>query len=493
MTIDVTDPGTWAPLAEQPDTWRRTVGVPLFNALTDAPVTSPEWWLRRLHAEIVNRQPALALFDAYYRGDHPLPWLPRQAEAEFRRILRMTRSNLMGLVIDATAERLALEGFRLAGENTADEDSWRLWKANDLDFHFDMGLVEGLKGGTFYTLVEPTGGVPNIYVEHASQAIVAYQPGSNRRRKAAGLKLWVDDWTGLLCATLDLGEWLFKFQAPAPLDGVADPGSVMWERRQVAGEEWPARNPLGEVALTECPNNPTLLAGGVSEIADVIDAQDRINKTIADRLMTQDFGAFPHKWATGYPSDDGDDPIDVGRDRMTTTDVAETRFGQWDAAPLDPYSAAKREDAKDIASRTRVPAQYLLGEMSNVNGETLKASESGLVAKCRQRTRSFGQGAVGTIWLARRAAGLPDADARMESIWRNTEFRTEGETMDAAVKGVQVGVYDVRYAREYVGMSQTAIAQIEAREATADPVAAQIARTFAAGAGMTGGGTTAGV
>jgi hypothetical protein len=109
----------------------------------------------------------------------------------------MTRSNMMGLVVDATAERLALEGFRLAGQNAADQESWTLWKANDLDFHFDMGLLEGLKGGTFYTLVEPTGTPrPNIYVEHPSQAIVAYEPGSNRRRKAAGLKLWVDDWTG---------------------------------------------------------------------------------------------------------------------------------------------------------------------------------------------------------------------------------------------------------------------------------------------------------
>jgi hypothetical protein len=53
---------------------------------------------------------------------------------------------------------------------------------------------------------------------------------------------------------------------------------------------------------------------------------------------------------------------------MVTTEVAETRFGQFEAAPLDPYSTAKREDVKDIASRTRTPAQYLLGEMANVSG-----------------------------------------------------------------------------------------------------------------------------
>jgi hypothetical protein len=412
----------------------------------------------------------------------------------------MTRSNMMGLVVDATAERLALEGFRLAGQNAADQESWTLWKSNDLDFHFDMGLLEGLKGGTFYTLVEPTGTGP---AEHLRGAPVAgdrrlrarLQPApQGRRAEVVGGRLDRPAQRHPRPESRGRGVAVQVRGGPAPRRGAGGARPVAAPRG--AGESWPARNPLGEVALTECPNNPTLLGGGVSEIADVIDVQDRINKTIADRLMTQDYGAFPQKWATGYPEEDAHGqrgaadrhrPGPGGHHRR-----AETRFGQWETAPMDPYSSAKREDAKDIASRTRVPAQYLLGEMSNVNGETLKASESGLVAKCRQRTRSFGQGAVGTIWLARRAAGLPDADARMEAIWRNTEFRTEGETMDAAVKGVQTGIYDVRYAREYVGMSQTAIAEMERREAAADPVVAQIARTFQAGAGMTGGGTAAG-
>lgn len=461
--------------------------LPLTNALGDAPPLSPEWWLRRLHKEIFNRQPYLALFDDYYRGDHPLPWLPSQAVEEFRRILRMSRANLCGLVVDAMVERLALEGFRLAGADGADEDTWRIWKANNLDEDFDLALLEAAIGGRSYTLVQPNGtDTPDIFIEHASQAIVAYEPGSNRRRKAAGLKLWVDDWTGRLCATLDLRDWLFKFETDMPRAGSVQPGNVQWRRRMVAGESWPARNPLGDVALTELPNNPRLLTGGVSELADVIDVQDRINKTLADRLMTQDFGAFPAKWATGFP-DDGDAPVDIGRDRMVTTDVQETKFGQWDAAPLDPYSAAKREDVKDIASRTRTPAQYLLGEMSNVNGETLKASESGLVAKCRQRVRPFGGGAVATMMLARRAAGLPEPDARMESLWRNPEFRTEGETTDAAVKQLQAGLRDVRSAREFVGISQTEIAAMEDRESSLDPVAERIAREFRAG--MTGAPT----
>jgi hypothetical protein len=458
-------------------------------SLMPAAVGSPEWWLRRLHKELAGRQESLALFNDYYRGEHPLPWLPSQAHAEFRRILTLTRSNYMGLVVDATAERLALEGFRLPGEEEADADAWRIWKANNLDEDFDKGILEALIGGTAYTLVQPNGTpTPDIFIEHASQAIVGYEPGSNQRRRAAGLKLWVDDWTGRLSATLFLPDWIYKFDAANPKQGTVRPESLVWSRREVPGESWPLRNPLGEVPLVELPNNPRLLTGGVSEIADVIDVQDRINKTVADRLMTQDFGAFPAIFASGYP-DDGDEPVQIGRDRMVTTDVAETKWWQMSPAPLDPYSAAKREDVKDIASRTRTPAQYLLGEMSNVNGETLKASESGLVAKCRQRIRPFGGGAVTTMILARKAAGLPVPDARMESIWRNTEFRTEGETTDAAIKQLASGIRDLRSAREFVGISQTEIAQIEEREASLDPVAARLARDFQASLGVTGAPT----
>jgi hypothetical protein len=470
---------------------------PLANQFGQAAVGSPEWWLRRLHAQLVERQPILDYYDAYYRGDHPTPWLAPQAQHEFRRLLSMTRSNLMGLVVDATAERLSLEGFRMPGEEGADADTRRIWQANNLDDDFDKGILEALIGGTSYTLVQPNGtDTPDVYIEHASQAIIGYKPGSNRKRKVAGLKVWLDDWTGLLCATLDLktptGQWLFKFEADAPKGGGPTPRNVQWRRREVPGEDWPAANPLGDVALTELPNNPRLMTGGVSEIADVIDAQDRINKTLADRLMTQDFGAFPAVFASAYPDDGDSEPVQIGRDRLITTDVAETKWWQMTAAPLDPYSAAKREDAKDIASRTRVPAQYLLGEMSNVNGQTLKASESGLVAKCKQRQRPIERGAVETVRLIRVAAGLPVPAEPMGAIWRNTEFRTEGETTDAGVKQLQSGLRDQRSAREFVGISQTEISQMEEREAAADPVVAQIARTFQAGAGMTGGGTAAG-
>lgn len=438
---------------------------------------SPEWWVSRLYKQIQAGRRDLEILDAYYRGKQAhYPWLPEQAREEFARLLKLTKSNFMGLVVDATAERLNIEGFRIGNSSEADDETWRIWQANHLDADSGKAILEALIGGCSYMLVAPNAKdpiTPLVYVEHASQAVVEFVPGTSRRERAAGLKLWVDDWTGQTNATLYLPDKIYKYQAPKRAEGVAvDP---RWERRVVRGESWPAVNPLGVVPLVALENNPRLLTGGVSEIDDVIEIQDRICKTLADRLMTQDFGAFPQKWASGFPDEDAQGNrtrVDVGRNRMVTSDVAETRFGQWDAAPLDPYSAAKREDAKDIASRTRTPAQYLLGELTNVNGETLKAAESGLVSKVRQRMVPLGDGAEEVVKLFRAAAGLPDTGETIETIWRNPEFRTEGELVDALVKMSTIGVPEEALWERW-GASQAEIARwkmLREEQAARDPI-----------------------
>jgi hypothetical protein len=414
-------------------------------ALDPQPLT-PEWWLARLYKQLMERQEALKFFDDYYCGAHPLPWLAPQAREEFRRILKMTRSNYMGLVCDSTAERMQVIDFRVGEQSEGDKDSRRIWQKNNMDFYSDQAILESIITGTSYLSLGPNAkdpANPFIWAEHPSQVVVEYAPGSNRRDKAAGVKVWIDDWTGKINATLHLAPGsgrpralIFKYQAAKPANTATPP---QWERREVKGEKWPAVNPLGKVPFYELPNNPRLLTGGRSEIEDVTDIQDRINKTLADRLITQDYGAFPQKWATAWPDEDDEGnpqpKIDVGRDRMVTSSVQETQFGQWAAAPLDPYSAAKREDVKDIASRTRTPAQYLLGELTNVNGETLKAAESGLISKVRQRIRGVDDGFEDCMIDARQLAGLPVlGNEDIEVMWRNPEYRTEGELTSALVQ-----------------------------------------------------------
>lgn len=439
-------------------------------------VGTPEWWVHRLYEKLMARRPYINKCDDYYIGHFPLPWLAPQAVDEFRRILKMSRANYIGLIPDAMVERMAVEGFRLneGNENPgaegsdsvddvakADQDMWRIWQANDLDTYFDQGLLEAAINGVSYLLVGPNPKdpkTPHVWIEHAAQMIVAFVPGTNRRERAAALKVWVDEWTGQECATLYLPGWIYKFRSVGEtnvnpgvveVDGRGHPSAVatrpIWGIREVTGERSPAKTGLDVVPVFEMPNNPRLLTGGQSEMEDLFDTQDRIVKTIADRMMTQDFGAFPQKWISGWPEEDqhGNPTgnLEAGRDRVWTTEVVETKFGQFAAADIKGYLEAKRQDVLDMASRSRTPAQYLLGEMSNVSGDTLKASESGLVAKVRQRMRGHNDQVESAMRLVREMAGLATPnDVQMEVIWRNPEFRTEGELVDSLLKMGDLGV-----------------------------------------------------
>lgn len=464
---------------------------------------SPDWWVQRLYKRLMARRNEIDFYSTYYAGDFPLPWLHPDAQVEFARLLRMCRSNFMGLVIDAQVERMNVDGFRLSSnmEGTADEDMWKIWQYNNMDAEYDKGLLEASISGNMYILVAPNKEdekFPLVYVEHPTQCIVEHVPGTNRRQSAAGLKAWVDDWTGEVHATLYLPNGIYKYKTNKTQRVITtDISSELaaskvnlvqpeWLKRETSNESWPAKNPTGVVPLFESPNNPRLLTGGRSELEDVTDVQDRIVKTIADRLMTQDFGAFRQKWISGWAlEDESGNPtpdVNIGRDRIITTDVAEARFGQFDADGVNDLLEAVKEDIKHIASRTRTPAQYLLGDMSNVNGETLSASESGLVSKVRQRMRGHSDAIEGAMKLAREIGGYGKLESGviMETIWHDPEHRTKGEVMDAAVKARQGLEVPIEGAWEMTGMSQAQIARFrEMRKAEQEEAQKQQDALFA--------------
>ena len=86
------------------------------------------------------------------------------------------------------------------------------------------------------------------------------------------------------------------------------------------------------------------------------------------------------------------------------------------------------------------------------SGESLKASETGLVSKVRRKMRVFGEAWEQAIRLAFLVEGdtTRAEDESCEVIWRNPESRTQSETVDAATKLSTIGVPEVAL-WEYVG------------------------------------------
>lgn len=395
---------------------------------------SPEWWLHRLEEQLKNRLVYVDLMDRYYSGDHPLPRTHERAAEHFKRMLVQSRANWTGLVVDAVAERLHVDGFRL-DEDEADKDAWQLWQRNNLDAESELVHVEALVAGESYVTVwrnEEDPETPLIMPESSREMIVALMPG-NHREVAAALKMWEDDWTGDTNATLYLPDKIWKYRRR---------NTGPWEPRD--GES--IDNDLGVVPVVPFRNRPRLGIGGRSEIEDVIDIQARIDKTLLDRMMASEYAAFRQRWATGMeiPVNELNQPIEPFKsavDRLWVAEDPDTKFGEFGATDLTPYIKAVEADVQHIAAITRTPPHYLLGQIVNVSGDALKAAEAGLSSKAASKTRHFGESWERVMRLA--FAVLDDPRAKVtdgETIWASVETRTEGELVDALVKMKTLGV-----------------------------------------------------
>lgn len=398
---------------------------------------SPLWWLLRLEKELSERGKAVELLDNYYEGDHPLPLVPDRARDPFRRMLKQARANWTGLIVEAVAERLHVDGFRLDAESgTGDADAWNLWEANELGAESELVHTEALVQGEAYVTVwanpaDPQ--VPLISPERTAEMAVERDP-QNRRVLAAAVKVFRDPWTTDVFGTVYLPDGIWKYRRPKDSSG-------QWVEREAM-----LANPLGVVPVVAFLNRPRLRCGGRSEIEDVLDIQDRINKQIFDRLMASEFSSFRQRWATGMdiPLDDKGnpkEPFQAAVDRLWISEDPATNFGEFTATDLGPYIAAVESDIQHMAAISRTPPHYLLGKMLNISGDALKAAESGLASKAKSRARHFGEAWEKVIRLA--FAVLDDARSKVtdsQTIWADPETRTEGERVDALVKMATLGV-----------------------------------------------------
>lgn len=428
--------------------------------------TSP-WWLDRLGKELATRRTTIGKFDDYYSGKQGRRILSSSHRRLFAGILGSYAENFCGIVVDAIAQRLEVQGFRFPPDDPnrlplaprdkpepADRDAWRIWQDNQLDAESQIAHTESLVKSLCYVLVSPfesefvAGRSPRITVEDAFEAIVQYRSGSNERR--IGMKLWWDDEEESSLATLYYPDRIEKWKADgrstqqSATDHLTSGEAINWLPRKIRDEAWPLPNPLGVVPLIELRNRPRLGHRVESEIAQVMSIQDAINTLAFNELVASDAAAFPQKWATGVEIPDPKDDPKWNPDmmRILSTVVPDSKFGSFATADLNQWGAAIDRRVKRIASITETPYHMFLDHGGQPpSGEALKAAEAGLVRKAMGKHLHLGETWEEVIRLAFKAKGDARADILdSETIWVNPETLTEATHVDALVKLASVGV-----------------------------------------------------
>lgn len=460
--------------------------------------------IERLSSVLRQRREKIARRLRYLRGEEGSL---RFASDEFREYFRTRYAgfsdNWCLPVAQATAERMTPLGIRMDPESAqTDSDLQRVWLANECDRGFSEAALVFVAAGRAFAQVAPTDDptLPRITWEHPEQAIVEYDPRTGERRY--GMVVWTDE--GYDYATLQTPHYLWKMRRPSakpedvddwhntPLDG--------WEPREVDGEEFPARNPMGVVTLVELSNQMLLESDPMSDIEPVISMQDTINLIWAYLLNALDFASLPQRVALGadVPSvpilDDqgnevGERPVELDkliRERIMFLTGENVNIDEWSPANLDVFSKVIEHAVEHVAAQTRTPPHYLVARMVNTAAESLTISEAGLVSKVQERI-TYVTPALREIYrLIALAMNNPEkADkVRFSTIaWKDIQYRSDAQRADALQKRKAIG-YPLEYLMELDGVPPWDIPRVMAmreRELESDPMNA-----FAAGLSETG-------
>jgi hypothetical protein len=405
----------------------------------------PDEWRDLLVRRLDARWGTLRVYDAYYNGDQVLTYATQKFRDAYGGLFKALSDNWMPIVVDSSAERLRVQGFRFGGQD-ADNEAWEIWQANGLDGESSMLHTEAIKLSEAYWMVQP-GETPRITAEHPSQCIVATDP-SDRRNRLAALKKWSDGEN--VFANVYLPDRVVKYKQTrraGVIDVLPDPRSGNWETIGGSG------NPLGVVPIIPALNNPSMIHGGRSDLAGgPIRIQDAINKLLADMLIGSEYQAYPQRVLLGVdqPRDASGNPIPMenldeaaSRSRLWMFPGPDAKAFEFTAADLKNFREAIDGLVRDLTAQTRTPPHYVAGQIVNASGDALKAAETGLVSKVRSKMQSFGEAHEEAMRLAFKARDPEDPRAeetQAETIWADPESRSQAELADALTKLASIGV-----------------------------------------------------
>lgn len=444
----------------------------------DGAVTSPRQDPRldlvtRLTKQLNNANRGYDWVDRYYTGDQPLSFMAPEVVAQVGDRLAPLVINWPETIVDSVARRLHVEGFRMGQGGEADDELWRIWTANELDEEFPLGISDTLVHGIAYLSVwgnDDDPETPTVSLESAHQVTVEYEP--NGRTVRSALKRWTDG--GIVYSTLYTPDEVVRYAASATQTGV----QPRYEVDQIL------TNPLGAVPLVPIVNRGRLLnRAGRSELASIAPIADGINKLATDMVLTSEWYVTPRRWATGLaelpamgtPEHDRmrammEQFIEKAPKSKMLTAGPGVQFGQFPEATLDGFIKGVNLLTAALAAIGGLPPDDLgLNTTNPASAEARRAAETTLILRAKEKQRGMGGSAKRAMILAVAARDGLRVDEvaqeyrRMAVAWKDPATPAISQAMDAAVKGVESGIYDVEAGQETVGMSPVERAAVKAR------------------------------
>lgn len=409
-----------------------------------------------LLSDLNGKQGVLNENQAYYDATFRLRALGLSTPPEMRHLTAAV--GWPSMYVSSLEERLDVEDFRMGDESEGDERLRNWWQANLLDVDSGPGHTEALVHGIAYITVsapdedeDEDPEIPIIKLESPFN-FIAKQDYRTRKVKEAlrvyedpeipnekYVALYLPDETVYLGQSKDRNtQWLLDKRVPHEMGRVLV--SPLVNRARI--HEWCGRSEISK------------------ELRSATDAASRImmNLQSASELM-----AIPQRIIFGV--DESEFPVDVTQPgaameaymaRIMAFANDGAKATQFSSADLRNYVDALQELAKQVASYTGLPPQYLSFSSDNpASAEAIKSAESRLIKKVERKARLFGQSWEEAMRLGMLVidGSIPRDAYKLETVWRDPSTPTFAAKADGTTKLHAAGIIPTEQARIDLGYS----------------------------------------
>lgn len=413
--------------------------------------------VQELSLKLDTARPELDRLDQYWAGRQPAAFMSKKSRDALQGGLRHLAVNFPRLAVESLVERLQVTGFQHYGDSTTDPELWATWRRCGLDDAAAQVHADALVYGRGFVLVwADDTGRPVVTVESPQQVSIVRDPSTRAVR--AALKRWRDGTK--LHAVLYTPDNVHRLTHPSH-----------------TGDTFPATgwrvsesldNPFGVVPLVPFVNRGRLCdVDGVSEMSDVLDLVDALNKVTSDALVTSEYYARPRRWATGLELEEDEDgnvvnPFTNEDGRLWTSESPDTRFGQFDAAGVQGYTELMASLTQMIGAVSGLPPHYLgLNGDQPPSADSIRSAEASLVSRAQALMRTFGRSWGQVAALIHAVITGDDAlTVDVAPVWASPETRTPAQQTDAAAKQVDMGVPLTLVLQETLGWSSEQVDRV---------------------------------
>lgn len=369
-------------------------------------------------------------------------YVPKKATREYRQLVKMSRTNIMKLVVASFASNLFVEGYRPARASD-NAKAWDIWQANRMDARQSGIYRAALAYGLSYATVLP--GKQN------KKPMAAIKPFSPRAMTAVYEDAVADEWP-VYAISCEPG-YVLEENRPTPISRVCLYDSTTKYYFEAKPNDAPRFIKVEEHGLGVTPvvrwlnEYGDIEDGSQGEVEPLIPDQDQLNNTTFGLLMSQQYAAFKQRWVTGMtieedPEGNTREPFNPRVDGILQSESADTKFGEFQETNLGGYLDSRQSTLRIASAKAQLAAHAMLVSdgVTNLSAEALAALEAPFQRKIADKKTSFGESNEQMLRLAAKAngdtAGWEDTSAQV--VWRDTESRSLAQVADALGKMAQM-------------------------------------------------------